>query len=427
MRAVTGRQLDRRIFALAIPAVGALAADPLLSLVDTAFVVGLGQSALAAMGVASAIFGFAFVVFNFLAYATTPLVARAIGQGKTDEARLIVGRALFLAVTLGAAAAAVLFLAAGPLVRVMQAGPEVIGPATAYVRIRALAAPAVLIVMAGQGAFRGLQDTRTPFLVALIANLINLVLDPLLIYGAGFGVPGAAAASAIAQWTAAAWLWHKLRKRLGTIHAGPGKSIHLASLLSAGGILTIRTLFLVAALALGTATAGVVGTPALAAHQVVRETWFLSAMLVDGLAIAAQALVAEQHGRDSSTAAATERRLLWWGLVSGFVIAGGWLGGGPLLAAGFAPNAEVGELIRVGARIAGLMAPAAALVWVLDGIMMGRMALRGLIASTGAGLAAASVVFYLTGRFGWGMSGVWWGMAALVGARLVVLAVLMRT
>ena len=427
MTAVTRRQLDRRIFALAIPAVGALAADPLLSLVDTAFVAGLGASALAALGVTSAIFGFAFVLFNFLAYATTPLVASAMGQGDSEGARLVVGRALFLAVTLGVVSTGVLLAFAEPLVRVMHAGPDVIDPAVSYLRIRALAAPAVLIVTAGHGAFRGLQDTRTPLLVALLANLINVVLDPVLIYGLEFGVAGAAAASAIAQYAAAVWMWRKLRNRLGPIHAGLGRSAHLSSLLTAGGILTIRTLLLVLTLALGTAAAASVGTPALAAHQVVRETWFLTAMLTDGLAIAAQALVAGHLGRrEESTITAINRRLLWWGLLVGAIVAIGWLAGAPLLSAVFAPTAEVGGLIEEAARIAGLLAPAAAIVWVLDGIVMGRMAFKGLIASTGAGLVAGATVFYLSGSLGWGLPGVWWGMSAMIVARLVVLLVLVK-
>ncbi|HKY49182.1 MAG TPA: MATE family efflux transporter [Acidimicrobiia bacterium] len=427
MTAVTRRQIDRRIFALGIPAVGALAADPLLSLVDTAFVAGLGASALAALGVTSAIFGFAFVLFNFLAYATTPLVASAMGRADQDGARQVVGRALFLAVTLGALSSAVLLALAEPLVRVMQAGPDVIDPAVSYLRVRALAAPAVLIVTAGHGAFRGLQDTRTPLLIAVLANVINVVLDPVLIYGLDLGVTGAAVASVVAQYAAAIWMWRKLRTRLGPIHAGLGSSAHLSTLLSAGGILTIRTLLLVLTLALGTAAAAAAGTPALAAHQVVRETWFLTAMLTDGLAIAAQALVADQLGRgNEATTTALDRRLLFWGLVVGVVVAAGWLLGAPLLAAGFAPTNEVGGLIEGAARIAGLLAPAAAIVWVLDGIVMGRMAFKGLIASTGAGLGAGGIVFYLTGANGWGLPGVWWGMSAMIVARLVVLLALVR-
>ncbi|MGH8927230.1 MAG: MATE family efflux transporter, partial [Acidimicrobiia bacterium] len=249
------RRIDRRIFALALPAVGALAADPLLSLVDTAFVAGLGAPALGALGVTTALFGFAFVVFNFLAYATTPLVARAMGRGDEDGARQVVGRALFLATILGIVSSGLLIALAEPLVRLMQAGPDVIDPAVSYLRVRAVAAPAVLIVMAGHGAFRGLQDTRTPLVIALFANGVNLVLDPLLIYAVGWGVVGAAVASAIAQYVAAAWLLLRLGKRLGHIHAGPGRLGHLRPLLATGGILTLRTLLLVLTMALGTAAA----------------------------------------------------------------------------------------------------------------------------------------------------------------------------
>ncbi len=150
-------------------------------------------------------------------------------------------------------------------------------------------------------------------------------------------------------------------------------------------------------------------------------------MLTDGLAIAAQALVADHIGRgDEAAIDALDRRLLFWGFVVGVVVAAGWLLGSPLLAAGFAPTTEVGRLIEGAARIAGLLAPAAAIVWVLDGIVMGRMAFKGLIASTGAGLGAGGIVFYLTGANGWGLLGVWWGMAAMIVARLLVLLALVR-
>jgi MATE family multidrug resistance protein len=414
--------LDRRIFAIAVPALGALAADPLLSLVDTAFVSGLGTSALAALGVTGAIFGFAFVLFNFLAYATTPLVARAVGAGNTGEVRDVVGRALWLALVLGVASTALLVGLAGPLVRLMQAGPEVIDPALAYLRIRALAAPAVLVVTAGHGVFRGLQDTRTPLLIALGANLVNVVLDPILIYAMGWGVTGAAAASAVAQYTAAGWFLRRLRRRVGGLDwRFPGWR-EVRPFLRTGGVLTIRTLMLVSAVAVGTAVAAAAGTAQVAAHQVVRETWFLTAMMIDGLAIAGQALIAEQVGRrDSASGGAISRRLLGWGLAGGALLALLWLLAGPGLAALFAPDPGVGRLIVTATRIAAIMAPPAALVWVLDGILLGRLALGVLALSTAAGLGAGGVIFYLTVANGWGLSGVWWGMTAMVVARLVVL------
>lgn len=416
------RELDRRILILAVPALAALAADPLLSLVDTAFVAGLGAPALAALAINGAIFGFAFVVFNFLAYATTPMVAQALGRDQPDQVRTVIDRALWLAIGLGVLSSGLLMGLANPLVRLLQAGPEVIEPAVAYLHIRALAAPAVLVVTVGHGAFRGFQDTRTPLLVALGANVIHVVLDAFLIYAAGWGVRGAATASLIAQVVAAVWFW-RLLHHLGPIRLHQIRWREIRPFLRTGGLLTLRTMLLVLTASVGTATAARIGTNHVAAHQVVRESWFLSAMLVDGLAIAAQALVAEQIGLGDETAATrVGGRLLFWGVVVGLVMGGLWLVGGPWLGSAFGPNATVTELIGAATRIAAVIAVPAALLWVLDGIFLARLRLPAMAVSTGAGLVAAAVIFWLTIKYGWGLDGVWWGMGAMVAARLMVLA-----
>ena len=416
------RALDRRIALLAFPALGALAADPLLSLVDTLFVSRLGAPALGALGINGAIFGFAFVVFNFLAYATTPLVAQARGRGDQVEAGAVIGRALWLAAGLGVATTALLVVGAGTLVGVMQASSEVAEPAVTYLRIRALAAPAVLVVLAAHGSFRGLADNVTPFRVALAANLVNAVLDPLLIFGLDWGIAGAATASAFSQYGAAVTFLYLLHRRLGSLPARPPSRGELAGLVRTGSILTLRTLFLVAALAAGTGVAAAAGTAEVAAHQVVRETWFLSAMLVDGLAIAAQALVAEQVGKgDRSGARRVSSRLLFWGGVVGAGMAFLWLVAGPLLAATFAPDATVSGLIQQVTPIAALMAPLAAVVWVLDGVFLGELRLHLLLSSTAAGAVVGVAGFAATQLLGWGLAGVWWSTAALVAGRGVVL------
>ncbi len=211
--------LDARIFALAIPAVGALAADPLLSLADTAFVARLGPEALAALGINGAIFGFAFVVFNFLAYVTTPLVARAMGADDRPEAMAVISRALILGGVLGVAASLLLWILAPQLLDLMQTGAEVRSPAMAYLQIRAWAAPAVLVTLAAHGSFRGLADTRTPLVVALVVNVINIVLNPILIFGLGMGVAGSALASLVAQYLGAG--------HAHTQFAAPGGSVLL--------------------------------------------------------------------------------------------------------------------------------------------------------------------------------------------------------
>ncbi|HUO46722.1 MAG TPA: MATE family efflux transporter [Acidimicrobiia bacterium] len=430
-KGVTGfkstRKIDRRIVALALPALGALAADPLLSLVDTLFVSRLGTAELGALGVNGAIFGFAFVLFNFLAYATTPLVAQALGRGDPLEASAVVSRALWLALGLGTASMAVLATGAHHLVGLMQASGELTGPAVSYLRIRALAAPAVLVVMASHGAFRGFQDNGTPFRVALGANLANALLDPLLIFGLGWGIAGAAWASVTSQVGAAVWFLILLRRKLGLVLTRPPDLVGLSALLRTGGALTLRTLFLVGALAVGTAVAAASGTTAVAAHQVVRETWFLSAMLVDGLAIAAQALVAELTGRgDRPGARRVSKRLLAWGLAVGLVMAIGWLIGGPVLAAAFASDSEVERLIIAATRITAVMAPLAAVVWVLDGIFLGELRVKVLVASTAAGALAGLIGFLLTDLWDWGLTGVWWATAGLVGGRAVILVLAYR-
>jgi MATE family multidrug resistance protein len=413
--------VDRRILALAIPALGALAAEPLLSLVDTAYVSRLGVAELGALGVNGAIFGFTFVIFNFLAYATTPLVAQALGRGDEPQAAQVVGKAVWLAASLGVVTSIGMLIGSRGLVSLMQATAEVTEPALSYLRIKALAAPAVLIITAAQGAFRGFQDNRTPLKVVLAANVANAVIDPLLIFGLGWGIAGAALGSVIAQWGGAIWFLILLRRQIGPLGLRIPRWHEIARLATAGGVLTVRTLFLVTALALGTAAAADTGTSALAAHQVVRETWFLTAMLVDGLAIAAQAMIAEQVGRNNHVGVrvVTGRLLLWGGAV-GVLLTGAWLLGAQFLANAFAPDPAVGSLIIEAARIAGVMAPLAAIVWVLDGVFLGQLRLRTLATSTAAGALAGGIGFLLTERFGWGLPGVWWSIAALVVGRGVV-------
>ena len=187
---------DRQILRLAIPALGALAADPLVSLVDTAFVGRLGTIELGALGVNAAVFTLAFALFSFLAYGTTPLVAAEWGREDRQEAGRVVAQAIGLAVVIGTLVAVLLWGFWRPILTALQAGPGLLEPAGDYLRIRAWAAPAVLLVTVGHGAFRGMQDTRTPLVVTVGLNLVNLIADPLLIFVAGWGLQGRARSAA---------------------------------------------------------------------------------------------------------------------------------------------------------------------------------------------------------------------------------------
>ncbi|MGI9543072.1 MAG: MATE family efflux transporter, partial [Cyclobacteriaceae bacterium] len=246
-KSVSKYPYDREIWALAWPALGALAADPLVSLIDTAFVGQLGATQLGALGVNASIFSFTFWLFAFLAYGTTPAIARVISQGQPEKAGAIINQALVLALLSGSLALLVLQLVANPLIGLMGAQGELAEASLKYYRIRACSGPAVLVIMAGHGIFRGFQDTKTPFYLTLVLNLINLVLDPIFIFVLDWGLAGAAWATLIAQWFGAgAFLFlflAKRRKELQVPIRWPGW-LSLLPLLKVGSALIIRTLAL---------------------------------------------------------------------------------------------------------------------------------------------------------------------------------------
>lgn len=407
---------DRAILRLAVPALGALAVDPLLSLADTAFVARLGVTELAALGVDTALLGFAFIAFNFLAYAVTPLVAQALGRGDHDGARRWVGEAMVLALGLGVLATVALQLLAPWAVALMGADESVAPPAVSYLRIRALAAPAVLVVTAGHGAFRGHQDTRTPLRVALVVNLINLGLDPVLIFWAGLGLEGAAWATVAAQAVGAAWFIRLLRDRGMISTPARLRASSLMVLGRSGLLVTARTGALLLGLAFAAATATRIGPAEIAAHQVVMQVWLLAAMVTDSFAIAAQAMVGAAVGAsDPERTRALTRRLLRWGLATGLGLLAAFHWGGPLLGR-LSTDAEVSGLIASAAEVAGWMMPAAALVFVADGVFFGLFALGAILRSTVSGSLLLAAVLWLT-PLGESLGGVWWGIGLMVLAR----------
>jgi MATE family multidrug resistance protein len=422
---VLGRRYDREILTLALPALGALAADPLVSLVDTAFVGRLGRVPLAALGVNVAVFSFAFILFNFLAYGTTPMVGRALGRGDRDEAGRIVANAFVLALLAGALALTVLQAFARPILAVMGADATLMDPAASYLRVRALAGPALLLITAANGAFRGFQDTRTPLVVTLGVAGVNLVLDPLFIFAFGWGLVGAAWATTVAQWAGAlafvALVYGRLRRtwrvplRLPTWR-------EVTPFLHVGWALLIRTLSLIGALTAATAVAARVGVVEVAAHQVAAQLWLFLALVIDALAIAGQALVARYVGEGRpDDARAVADRLLAMGLLVGVGLGiAFWAARGPLAAAFSDDPAVVATVLAVFPFVA-LMQPLNGLVFVWDGIFMGIQDFRFLALAMALSAVMAAVLLALVLPLGWGVAGVWWAIAGLMVARAATL------
>ena len=214
----TRRRHDREIIALALPAFGALVAEPLFVMVDSAIVGHLGTPQLAGLGVAAALLTTAVSIFVFLAYATTAAVARRVGAGDLPAAIRQGMDGIWLALLLGVAVIAVVLPTAPSLVGLFGASDTAAPYAITYLRISALGIPAMLIVLAATGVLRGLQDTRTPLYVALGGFTANAGLNAALVYGAGLGIAGSAWGTVIAQnGMAAVYLFVVVRGARGTV------------------------------------------------------------------------------------------------------------------------------------------------------------------------------------------------------------------
>lgn len=417
----------REIIGLAVPAMLALTADPLLSLVDTALVGRLGAVPLAALGVNTAVFTATFWVFNFLTYGTTAEVARLRGAGRPAEAATHALQALGLAIGLGLAVL-VLLEATGPwIVAAMGATGEVAGPALAYLRVRALAAVPVLVVMVGHGAFRGMLDTRTPLWVAVGANGANAVASFVLIYPAGLGVVGAAWGTVLAQAGAALAFLTLARGRMPVpqLRLDPAA---MRSIVRISRDLFLRTASLLSALVISTAVATRIGVTTVAAHQIARELWSMMTLVLDGFAIAGQGLVGTALGAARpDVARADARRLMAWGLLAGVLIGAGYLAlSGPLPEV-FTTDGRVLSEVRSVWLLIALLQPVGGVVFVLDGVLMGATDFRFLLWSTAlAALGGLAPLAVAALAFGWGLPGIWWGFALMMALRLAATVMRVR-
>ncbi|MFT4028579.1 MAG: MATE family efflux transporter [Protaetiibacter sp.] len=408
------RAVDRRILGLAVPALGALVAEPLFLATDTALVGHLGVDPLAGLGIASTVLQTAIGLLVFLAYATTPAVARMLGAGDRAGAVRAGVDGIWLALTLGVVLAVVGALTGQPLVAAFGASDRVTEFAARYLTISCAGIPAMLAVIAATGLFRGLQDTRTPLVIALAGFTANGALNAFLIYGAGWGIAGSALGTVLAQWgMAAACLAIAVRHARwegASIRPGlPG----VAAAARSGGWMLLRTVTLRVALVATTVAATGLGTVALASTQVLFQLTFLVALALDAFAIAAQAMIGFDLGAGThAEVRATVRRLLLWGIASGVALGAVLAIAAPWLGRVFSSDAGVIQAVPAGAWVIAATMPLGALVFVLDGVLIG--------AADGRYLALAGVV-NLVGY----LPLLWWAAQtpAAAGAPAAVLAI----
>ena len=376
---------------MAVPALGALAADPLYSLVDTAFVGHLGIAQLGALAVGTAAFTASFWIFSFLAYGLTPRVANALGRGDPSAATRFGVQSLFLAVAFGAATTLFGVLLAGPIVRVFGASDAVAVYAEPFLAIRAFAAIPVLIGHVGQGWLRGMQDTRTAMIIVLSGLVVNVALNYVLIYPGGLGVRGSALATVIGQSGAAAAFVVVLARRMERprwrFDLGAAKE-----LLGVGLDLTVRTGALLAAMTLATAVAARMGEVELASWQIAMQVFLLLALTLDSIAIAGQALVGRLLGAgEPGRAFEVGSRLLGMGIVLGLALLVVVGAGSFSLAQIFTNDARVIAAAGWLLLWVALVQPLSAVAFTFDGILIGASDTRFLAVA----MVGASIVYAL--------------------------------
>lgn len=376
-----GHPDDRAILTLAVPALLALAADPLYSLFDTAFVGNLGTEELGAVAIGTTAFTASFWLFSFLAYGVTPRVARAFGAGNLLDAARTGVQATLLALVIGAAVTLVGLLFAEPIVRLLGAGPRLVDMSSSYLRIRVLSAAAVLVVQVGNGWLRGVQDTRTPMYVATLGGALDVVLDYVLIYPAGMGVDGAAWSTVIGQVGAALAFGFILVPRWRGVPWRVDREVAPA-LLKVGADLVVRTGSLLGAVTIATSVAARMGVVELGAWQITTQVFLLLSLTLDSVAIAAQALVGNYLGAGRARAARDiTRRLMEWGLLVGVALGVGLVLLREPVASIFSDDAAVVSGSAVLLAWLGAVQPLAALAFTLDGILIGAGDTRFLAAS----------------------------------------------
>ena len=300
----TWTDTDRQILALAFPALGALVAEPLYILADTAVVGNLGTPQLGGLALASSLLLIAFAIFIFLAYGTTSAVARLLGAGEHRQAAHQAVQSVWLAFVLGVAISIALYAVRNPLIELLGGEGDVATNAEVYLRISLPGLPAMLIALAGVGYLRGLQDTKRPLYVALGTAVLNLVVEVVLIFGLDFGIGASALSTVIAQWVGAmaylVWIARAIAEH--GVGLSPDWRI-IVRLAGAGADLLVRTAALRGGLTVTVAVAARLGDADLAAHEIAFQIWSALAFALDAVAIAAQAMIGHALGADDAAEA----------------------------------------------------------------------------------------------------------------------------
>jgi putative MATE family efflux protein len=419
---------DGEILRLAVPAFGALVAEPLFLLADSAIVGHLGTAPLGGLGVAGQALSLLVNLCVFLAYGTTAAVARQVGAGNIARAIQQGIDGIWLAIAIGAT----LVIAGWPLVPwvvdAFGASAAVAPQAETYLRISLFGIPGMLVVLAGTGVLRGLQDTKTPLQVSVGAFTVNLALNALFVLGFGWGIAGSAWGTVLAQSGGGAVYIAAVLRGARRHHARVRPdAAGLRAAATAGVNLVLRTISLRVVLIVGTAVATRMGDAEIAAYQVGFQVWTLLAFALDAIAIAGQAITGRYLGAaDVAGARGATRRMVQWGVASGVVFGLVVLAVRPWLPALFTNDPAVRALLASTLIVVALLQPMAGVVFVLDGVLIGAGDMRYLAAAGVVTVAAFLPAAWLVAAQGAGLVALWLAIGVWMTARLLTLGLRAR-
>ncbi len=417
--------LNRAIVRLAVPALGALIAEPLFLIVDGAMVGHLGVAPLAGLGIAGAILHTVVGLMVFLAYATTPAVARRFGAGELGRAVSVGIDGMWFALTIGAVLALAGVLATPALVGVFGAAPDVAENARVYLSISMWGLPAMLVVFAATGLLRGMQDTVTPLWIAGLGFGANAGLNALFIYGFGWGIAGSAVGTVVAQWGMVG-AYVVIATRLARRHDASlrPETGGLRGTARSGGWLFVRTLSLRAAFLATVAVATGLGSAELAGWQIAFTIFSTAAFALDALAIAAQALVGKSLGAgDVAGARHVLSRTVAWGLWFGVAVGALVAAASGVLGLVFTGDPEIAALIQPALLVLAVAQPLASFVFVLDGVLIGAGDARYLAIAGVLNLVPYVPALVLVGLLaGGGPAGLAWLAASFFGVYMLARA-----
>lgn len=408
----------------------AIASEPMFILADTAMIGRLGVEPLAARAIASSLIGGIYWIFAFLIFGTTTLVGYHRGANEPEICGEICLHAVLLAIAGGILVAIFGILFAPQLYLLMGAGPDVLTEGSTYFRIRIAGTPFTFLLFATVGFLRGIQDTRTPMVMAFVVNGLNVVLDYFLIYG-GLGLPamglrGAGVATLFSQILAGSIC-------LGILFFSPYASQYrltrwrfsprtLLSLSHIGRDLAIRTGALRFSLVFATGAIARMGAVTLSSHEIALQLFLLSSDTIDGIAVAGQTLAAKHLGSNQPAKAyQMGKTLLLCGLVAGLIFGCGYILLRQPLIALFTRSPEVIAVLGIAIFILlALFQPVNGVVFASDGFLVGAHDTRYLMWAMLIGALGIFVpISWISLQWELGLVGVWTGLSLLMAWRLV--------